>query len=247
MNDESEGIVLKQTDYRDADAIVDVLTAKYGRITLMVRGLRKITSKNAMACLLFNKSKFQLNYNEARSMQSLKCAESINNYRLIRESLEKQSIAMMMCEAIDKIKIDDADSAYDLLDKSLTYLEKTDNIYAILGLYMAKLNDMCGITPEVDACINCGRQDHIVSISLTDGGFICSDCFDINRHHKAGLQRLKYFRLFAKAGIDDFKVLEKIDCSINDCIDVIDFFCEYSGINLKSYNFLKEIAQMEQE
>ena len=40
----TEGIVLRETQYRDSDKILNVLTRDYGKITLKARGVRKNTS-----------------------------------------------------------------------------------------------------------------------------------------------------------------------------------------------------------
>ncbi|MDF9824430.1 DNA repair protein RecO (recombination protein O) [Breznakia sp. PF5-3] len=246
MNENSEVIILKNSDYRDADAILNVLSLEYGKMSFVARGIRKPKSKNANACNLFNISRFHYNYQEQRTMQSLKVAESLLNFHKIREDLLKQSIAGVMVEMIDKVDIDDVEHAYHLLKQSLLYLEKTDNILCLFGLFVANVCTMCGITPYVDGCVHCKRTNDLASISLIDGGFVCVNCIDSAIHVKKERSTLKFFRLFNKAKIEQFDLLEDITpCNYQDIEDLLLFFNEYSGIHLKSLKFLKHLVELE--
>lgn len=246
MNDQSEVIVLQNRDYRDADAILNVLSKDQGKLTFVARGIRKANSKNMHSCSAFNVSRFHYNFQEQRTMQSLKTAESIQNFRQIRENLVKQSIAFVMVEVMDKIHIEFVEEAYSLLLQSLTYLEKTTNELALLGLYFAKVCEICGIAPYVDGCVNCQTQHNLATISLLEGGFVCRDCMNPTMQIKKDITTLKFFRLFNKAAIEQFPIIEAIgDCSYQDIEDMLAFFLEYSGVQIKSLSFLKHILQFE--
>ena len=56
MNDQVNGIVIRQSDVKDNDLIIQVYTAEFGSIALYGRGLKKMTSRNAYACQLFDLS-----------------------------------------------------------------------------------------------------------------------------------------------------------------------------------------------
>ena len=44
---ETKGIVLKTMPYKEADKLVTVYSYDYGKITLVAKGTKKLTSKNA--------------------------------------------------------------------------------------------------------------------------------------------------------------------------------------------------------
>ena len=52
------GIVLKQIDYKDNDAIINVLSSDGKIYGFYARGVKKITSKNANATMAFGYSHF---------------------------------------------------------------------------------------------------------------------------------------------------------------------------------------------
>ena len=57
---EIEGIVIRQVQYKEKDAMVSVLT-KDGTVSFLARCILSPTSKNASSCLLFAYSNFTLN------------------------------------------------------------------------------------------------------------------------------------------------------------------------------------------
>ncbi|MFV0382244.1 MAG: DNA repair protein RecO [Breznakia sp.] len=246
MNDVCEGIVIRSIDYKDADAILQVLSKTYGKVSFHARGLRKIKSKNANACHLFGKSKFYFNYREQREMQSLKTAENIYTYRHIRENLLKQAIATTMVEMMEKQELDYLEEAYDVLDGCLHILETTTNPMALFGMFLANCLQLVGIMPNVEGCVDCGRQDNLISISLAKGGFVCRSCF--NPHYEKQYDRsiLKFFRLFNTAKLTQFSLLEAIrPCGFEDVALLLEFYLEYSGIKLQSLSFLKTVVELE--
>lgn len=245
MNNKCEGIVLRQNDYRDSDMILSVYTKEYGKMSFLARGLKKAKSKNASSCTLFCNSIFHFNDNGKNTMQTLKNAERIKLFHHIYEDLLLQTMAQLMCECVEKVADDKNEELYDVLYKSLNYLNEGKNPYIVLGLFMAKCNGFYGISPNVDECVKCHSKSNIASLSLRDGGFLCIQCMDPLYHKRYSENALRTFRLFHKAGIDDLSILEEhIECTYEDINTIIAFFEEYSGIHLKSKSFLDKIITM---
>lgn len=245
MNNSCETIVLRHQDFRENDVILTVYTKEFGKLSFLARGLKKATSKNAAHCSLFCHSIFHFNDNEKQGMQTLKNAERKNMFRHIYEDLNKQAIAQVMCECIEKIGDEPSELLFEILLKSLTYLNDTKKPFVVLGLFLAHCNEYCGIRPNVDECIKCHRQDQIAAISLQDGGFLCLHCMDGFYHERLSEEQLRSFRLFHKADIDDFYVLEKyLNSDFEDIKHILLIFEEYSGVQIKSAAFLEKVVQL---
>ncbi len=244
MNNTCVGIVLSNRDYKDNDALIDVLTKDYGRLTFVARGVRKHNSKNATPCAILRISRFYFDYKETKGLQNLKIAEPVKNFFHIQSDLEKQAMGCLMLELMDSLQIED-EGAYDLLEQSLHYLDETKNPYLVLGLYVAKLCRYIGIEPFVDGCVNCQSEHQIVAISVNDGGFVCANCFQPTRHIKKDKNQLQLFRILHKAEIDQFPLIEEsVIVTLDDLQDTFSFLMEYSGIRVRGYKFLKQIAEM---
>ncbi|MEG0841295.1 MAG: DNA repair protein RecO [Erysipelotrichaceae bacterium] len=243
MNNKIEGIVLKNRDYRENDAILTILSKDQGRIDFVARGLRKITSKNAGSSQMFQHAYFY--YDEKGSgLQSLKTSELIRGFHHLRETLLVQCIGEVMCEIMSKIEILNSEEMFDLLYQSFASLEETKNPYTILTLFMSIILRVQGIEPCVDHCVRCGKQQGINGLSLLDGGFVCMNCFD-HQDLKLSKTDLKKFRIVIKANLEHRSILEK-NCELNyqDFERIVAFFMEYSGINLVSIQFLNKIESL---
>ncbi len=243
MNRSEEVIIVHQQDYKDNDVILHVVGKDIGKESFYARGIKKSKSKNASSCGLFQKSRF--NYvQSAKDMQSLKSAEKVSMYTHIYDDLMKQIIAQLFCEVMHKIEEVDYCVAYDILSNSLHNLNKSDQPLCVLALFFAKTNNLLGINPVVDECVRCKQERAITSISIVDGGFICLNCKEI-QDRKATLDMLKAYRLFHKAGIEDFKILEELKkYKYEEVEPIIQHFTYYSGVQLKGLKFLESIIKM---
>lgn len=245
MNNKCEGIVLRQSDYRDSDMILSVFSKENGKMSFLARGLKKAKSKNASSCSLGCCSVFYYNDNGKDGMQSLKTAERKKMFHRIYDDLITQTCAQMICECMDKMAQEKNEELYQLLYQSLSYLNEKKDAMVVLGLFLSHCLKYSGISPNVNECVKCHSQKGIASISLKDGGFLCVRCMDPLYHKRYGENELYTFRLLQKAGLNDIDVLcEHVKCTYEDISILLSFLEEYSGIYLKSATFLKQITEM---
>lgn len=238
MNDKTEVIVINVNEYKDNDAIVNVLSKEYGRLSFYVRGFKKINGKNIYATQLLNHSTFIMDYNPNKKIQLLKSATLIEEFAMIRSDYEKITIASMICEIADKSGYD---NLFDLLNKTLKYLNELDQPYLVLNIFLAEILKILGISPYVDGCVLCGRTDNIETISLEDGGFLCHKC-NQGQNSNISLELLRKFRYINKANID---IMDKlINLHLNDfaiCDLLMNILVIYSGMQINSYKSLTNL------
>ncbi|MEG2507064.1 MAG: DNA repair protein RecO [Longicatena sp.] len=245
MDGQIEGIVIDFKEYREHDALLQVLDREGNIISMVARGIQKVKSKNASACQLFTFARFQLNVHAHSTLQSLRSAEILDSYRSIREDLMKQSIASFFCECIYKSAFDQ--NVFVLLKTCLERLQTSDHPILVLCLFQSLMNQYHGIEPMVDSCVRCGNSKHIVGISLNSGGFICEECFNRNEDVKKSVAQLKRFRLLCKAKNEHYDILTTCGCfTFSDFEALYQFFEEYAGIALRSIRFLRHLYAMDE-
>ena len=88
MNDKINGFVLSQSDYRESDVLMQVLTKDYGIISLIAKASKKINSKNHFLpmCLY----EFIIDYKDNKTIYSIHGSKLINYlyvYQVIIEEL----------------------------------------------------------------------------------------------------------------------------------------------------------------
>ncbi len=219
--------------------ILTVLSENYGIISLYGKGLNKIAAKNAAGCQLFSFSEFTFDYNETRSTQILKSATLKNGFANIRQDYDLMVIASMICEIAKNLGEYDC---YQLLYDTLFGLNDLKQPYLILSLFVSVVLKMLGINPEVDECVVCGEKNGIETISIEDGGFLCTQCNRTSHLPKLGRDVLYKFRLVNKG---DFSVLDKLlELNLNS-LEIarlqMEFFITHSGLGLKSYRSFQQL------
>lgn len=222
--------------------ILRLLCEEEGYQSLIARGVRKITSKNAAAIQPFSHVKCFIDYHEGKDIHTMRTADLIESYRMIREDLEKQSIAVVMCECMERAEMEEG---FAFLKEALDDLAHTKQPYALLALFFSCMNRYIGIEPYVDGCVKCGRKQRIYAISWKQGGFICQDCFHEGEAVHYDKETLKCFRLLCKAVLDQFSIVEGYqNWNYEHFMLVYRFFEDYGGIHLKSLRFFTCLQEM---
>src|SRR3989344_892201 len=81
----TEGIIIKRKNFGEADRILTVITPYKGKINIIAKGVRRITSRRAGNIELLNKTK--LHIFQGQGMGILSEAEAISTYPKIKNNL----------------------------------------------------------------------------------------------------------------------------------------------------------------
>ena len=237
---EFEGIVIRQTSFKQDAAMVSVLTKDRIR-SFLAKGVLKMTSKNAPSVNLFTKSLFQI-YHGAEG-DWLRVGKIISSYPNITKDFEKLAILDFISEITNTL-VGESDSKglYEFLDQTLKSLDGDFSPLTALLIYFAKVLIVSGYGMDVDSCVICGKKEQISALSYKDGGFICKNCFEASNHVKTDPRKLKIIRYIFKVDVANF---EKVAFSNEECLNIIFELCEFlnyvSQIEFKSLELLKQI------
>ena len=237
---EFEGIVIRQTSFKQDAAMISVLTKDRIR-SFLAKGVLKITSKNAPSVNLFTKSLFQTFHGQDGDW--LRVGKVISSYPNITKDFEKLAILDFISEITNTlVGENDTKNLYESLSKTLDLLNGDFSPLTSLLIYFAKVLTVSGYGLDVDSCVICGKKEQISALSYKDGGFICKNCFDALNHVKTDPRKLKIIRYIFKVDVDNF---DKIAFSNDECRNIIFELCEFldyvSQIKFKSVELLKQI------
>ncbi len=171
-----EGIVLRTYKLGEADRIVVFCTRGHGKVRAVAKGVRKTRSR--FGGRLEPTSHVQLQLHRGRSeLDVVTQAESVDQFRAVREDLGRLGKAMAMLEAVDRVGVDrDPDSAlYRMLLGGLRALDAGDSALVVPAFYL-KLLAHDGVGPEVGACALCASVDDLVAFDYGSGGVLCRSC-----------------------------------------------------------------------
>lgn len=97
----TEGIILKRRNFGEADRILTVFSEKRGKITVLAKGVRRITSRRAGNVELLNRTVMYLHL--GRGMPILTEAQSLDTYQKLKEDLLLSTYAYHVIELVDKM------------------------------------------------------------------------------------------------------------------------------------------------
>lgn len=231
---EIEGIVIRQVQYKEKDAMVSVLT-KDGTVSFLARGILNPTSKNASSCLLFAYSNFTLNSKQDKL--TLTQAKLIKSYYHLYESLENMASIQLVSELIIKCLDEENGNIYPYLKNMLELLSNKFDSRTLTLICIGQIVKESGYALEYDECVKCSSKKNIVSYSFNEGGFICLKCLSINNEVKSQ-ESLKTYRYIFKV---DSSLMDHYELNKKISRELIEKFCDY----LKECFSLKEIKALE--
>ena len=241
-----EGIILSETNYSESSKILNVLTKEYGLIGVISKGCRNMKSKlrGVSRKLLYGTIHI---YYKANGLSTLIGVDVINSYSKTLMDLEKISYASFILDLINQVlKQTDSSEIFDLLKDTLNKLEEGLNPIALTNILELKLLDYLGVSPSIDQCTHCGSQKNIVTLSSDAGGYVCKDCY--NNEPLVSDKTIKMIRMYYYV---DIKNITKLDVSsevtneINRFLD--DYYDRFTGLYIKSKDFLKKINSLGKE
>lgn len=118
-----EGLILKRANFGEADRMLTILTKNLGKISVIARGVRKITSRRAGNVELLNLVKVGLFQAKGYTLTE---AESIETFPRIKSNLAISTAAFHILELSNKLlpENDPNFRAYDLIVLTLRKLEE---------------------------------------------------------------------------------------------------------------------------
>lgn len=97
----AEGIILKRKNVGEADRIVTVFTKEYGKMRVIAKGIRKVSSRRAPHLEVFTRVRMVVH--SGKTFESVSEVEPIEVYEHMRGDLSRVSMAYYLCELIDSL------------------------------------------------------------------------------------------------------------------------------------------------
>lgn len=187
-----EGIILARRDFRENDEIISLITRERGRIDVLARGIKKITSK--LSAHIEPCSLVWFETAGGKEMTLLRTARLINSFASLRSDYAKSMHAGFAAYAlhllirpgtIESGIFDIFLSWLDMLDRS-SYPHDTRFLDWLILALMREL----GFFPRYAACVSCGRSDGLGFWSFVQGGVACRICAETEQFERGSLYRI---------------------------------------------------------
>ena len=178
MNVTTQGIVLREVNYKESDKILTVLTRDLGKLTVKARGCRRKNSPLAAASQLLVYS--ELTLFEYRDYWSMDQGDSLEQFWGVRQDVEKLALGSYFAEVMEAVA-EEGRPDPALLSLILNCLHALDQMDLPLGLIKTafewKTMALAGYEPMLDACAVCGvPEPEEPRLHLREGVLHCARC-----------------------------------------------------------------------
>ncbi len=180
----TKAIILKRTAFREADSRTTVYSADKGKLELVVRGARKITSK--LAAHLEPISLSRLMVVRGKQFDYIGGATAENCYFNIKNDLKKLELAGRALGLFHKLVKErdgaEAEALFNLLRQYLAILENeagAEKKYSFFYYcFVLKLLAGLGYKPELEICLACKNKIRPAGnfFDPARGGLVCPIC-----------------------------------------------------------------------
>jgi len=160
----TEGIVIKRSNYSEADRIVTIFTKQSGKITVRATGVRKIASRRSPHLELLNYCIFGLY--QGKNMPVLTEVESKESFSLLKKDLKRIGLALHVCELIDGLCAENQENEdiFMLLGRTLRKLSKEENLSQVVYEFELELLRLLGFRKTSESDLRINTQELIENI-----------------------------------------------------------------------------------
>lgn len=243
----SEAIVLRRTDFGEADRLLTLYTRELGKIRAVAKGARKPQSRKTGHVELFMRTQFM--FAQGRDLPLVTQAELVDAYRALREDLVRTTYASYGVELLDQLTPDEERNTrlYDLLAAALSWFNSTDNLLGAARYYELRLLTLAGFQPQLFHCVRCQEpiqeQDQFFSAEL--GGLLCPNCHEVDRRAKpisaAATKVLRYMQTRDWKTVQTLSLKRSLHSELEDLMHV--YLVYHLERKLKSVDFLHQLRR----
>jgi len=190
----SESIVLRNQDLGERDRLVTFITREHGRMTGVVKGSRKLTSRGVGNFEPFSHGVMHFAPRPGADLVNIRKCDPLPPYLYLNATYHKILYAGYLAELTDRFPVGEAEAPefFALLEEALRLLceaERERHLPLIRLRYELKLLDLLGLQPDWTRCSLCeaalvpeppaspaASSAPIPALDVGTGGLLCPAC-----------------------------------------------------------------------
>ncbi len=235
-----EGVILRTTDFGDANRVVTIYTKDFGKLELNAYGCRRARSSMSGALQIFNHITAEIGH--GAKVSTIREADVVKFYGNLTADIERLSYAAVFFEIVNRMTLPKfpEPELYDLLIKALPALNDFDaRIAALVGV--CQFMEFTGFQMSYFNCAHCGKE--IVGdakINLKEGGAMCNSCGFVTDLNYPENLRLAFAKMLTYDWRGELKLNQQ---QINSAEEIL--WRHVRGVIGKELNSIKFIRQLQ--
>jgi DNA repair protein RecO (recombination protein O) len=245
----TEAIVMRRTDFGEADRLLTLFSREKGKIKAIAKGARKPQSRKTGHVELFTRANLFIAV--GKTLDIITQAETVSAHAVLRQDLVRATYAAYLVELLDRFVGEEDPHAgiYQLLADALIWLTEVETAELLLAAryYELRLLALTGFQPRLFHCVACGNpieeQDQFFSAEL--GGLLCPNCYEADRNARpVTAVAVKVLRYLQSRPWDTVKVLRLKRPLHSELETLMHHYLTYTlERNLKSVDFLHRLRR----
>jgi DNA repair protein RecO (recombination protein O) len=236
-----EAIVLRHTDWGEADRLLWLFTREIGKVQVVAKGVRKPRSRKAGHLEPF--TRVELLLARGRDLPIVTQAEAQDTYLVLREDLVRVGYASYIIELLDRFTYEEGENIglYRLLAETLSRLNTETQPAFAVRYYEIRLLDLVGFRPQLFHCVNCKEEIRAEDqyFSFEKGGVFCPKCGvnepGVRRISMPALKILRHFQRSRYTEAQRAQLSSSVDQELEDLMGYYLTYLLERGLNTPSF------------
>lgn len=211
----TKGIVLRERSVGENDKFIEILTEDMGVIESLVRGSKKMTSKNSAATQLLTYSVFCLN--KTQKGYAVNSTQALNNFYNIRLDVKKLALCTYLSDIIRFTTPSEEPSkpVLRLFLNTLFYINNDSrDLEQMKGIFEMRIMCQIGLMPNLIGCYNCYKSsDDLMYFNLYEGRLCCENCLTESENSNSFPVDDKLLHIIRYVCLSDFEMIFKVKFS----------------------------------
>lgn len=240
-----EAVVLRHSDWGEADRLLGVFTRENGKLRCVAKGARKLLSRKAGHLEPFTRVALLLA--RGHDLWIVTQAETVDAYLPLREDLQRTVQASYVIELLDRFTYEEGENRplYQLLVETLGRVSAENEPFLVLRYYEIRLLDLLGYRPELFLCVKCGEpiRPEAQFFSALDGGVICPrDGEGLAGLRSVSMEALRFLRHLQRSSYSEARRANPPEAIRIEMENLVQYYLTYlleRGLNTP--RFMREI------
>jgi DNA repair protein RecO (recombination protein O) len=243
----TEAIVLRRTDFGEADRLLTAFTPERGKLRLVAKGARKPSSRKSGHVELFSHGQFMVAV--GRDLDIITQAETLEPYLPLREDLLRTTYAYYVAELADAFTAEQDENRplFELLKDAFGWVCAADDLPLVARYYELHLLGLAGYQPQLFVCGGCKKrlEPEVNYLSAADGSVFCRKCgYDRLGTTEISVNALKVLRFLQTREWDTCRLLRLSLASHAEVERLMGGYITYHlERRLKSVDFLHQLRR----
>lgn len=181
----TEAIVLRTYDFRETSIIAHFFTKNYGRLSGILKGIRKDARKFASTLEPFSLNEIIFYTSRSSELHLVSQCDLRDNFANIRTQVASVGFASCIVELIQRLTAleEKNEEAYQLAARALSQIDSGGDCEKVLRIFIIKFLKLIGFRPRLDGCVRCNKNIiENASFSAKYGGLLCAGCAGVDSY-----------------------------------------------------------------